>query len=136
MLKNAPDTWRRHPSGPVVHLSTCNVSLPALRMHVLCFWGNPFLVWLYRKPKGQAQAHRCPFWLIWLKHSGRFLVYLVVQSTSRAVYFPKRDEPCWGPNREKDVLHIHQEPAARGCAEGAERSPGGMWNMAGHWMAR
>ena len=36
--------------------------------------------------------HRCPFWLIWLKH--RRLVYLVVQSTT-AIYFPKKDTYAW-----------------------------------------
>ena len=34
---------------------------------------------------------RCPYWLIWLKNRGRFLVYLVVQSTIGAISFPEKD---------------------------------------------
>ena len=37
------------------------------------------------------RVHRCPFWLIWFKNRGRSLVCLVVQSTTRAIYFPKED---------------------------------------------
>ena len=35
--------------------------------------------------------HRCPCCLVWLKTRGGFLVYLVVQSSTRAIYFPQKD---------------------------------------------
>ena len=36
--------------------------------------------------------HRCPSWLIWSKNRGRFLVHLVVQSTTSETHlFPKKD---------------------------------------------
>ena len=40
---------------------------------------------------GGVNKHRCPSWLTWLKNRERFLVYLVLQSTTRAIYFPKKD---------------------------------------------
>ena len=50
-------------------------------------------LWLHRNRvlASWPGAHRCPVGLIWLKHRGRFLVYLVVQSTTRAIYFCKQD---------------------------------------------
>ena len=51
---------------------------------------------LFVEPSGGAfrgcQAHvGVLVWWIWRKNRGRFLVYLVVQSTARAIYFPKKD---------------------------------------------
>ena len=43
----------------------------------------------------ECPSHRSSFWLICLKH-GRFLLYLVVQSNTRAIYLPKKD--TYGPS--------------------------------------
>ena len=56
-----------------------------LQVHGFCF--------LEKRGEGICH-HRCPFWLMWLKNRGRFLVFLVVQSTTRDTYvcnaFPSR----------------------------------------------
>ena len=45
----------------------------------------------------QIQAHGCPFWLIWLKNRGRFLVCLVGQSTTREIHlFSQKGHLCPG----------------------------------------
>ena len=38
-------------------------------------------------------GHGCPFWLIWSNNRGRFLFFLVVQSTTRAIYVPPKRTP-------------------------------------------
>ena len=51
---------------------------------------------------GVLCKHRRPFWWFWQKKRGRFLVYRVVYSSTRAIYFPQKDtyvckfvqEPC------------------------------------------
>ena len=46
---------------------------------------------------GSTASHRWPFWLFWSNNGGRFLVYLVVQSSTRAIYFPEKDAYAHGP---------------------------------------
>ena len=42
----------------------------------------------------QKRVHWCPFWLVWLKNRGRFLVYLAVQSSTReSIYFQPKGTP-------------------------------------------
>ena len=58
-----------------------------------------------------GHPHRCPFCLVWLKNRGRFLVYLVVQSSTRAIHFPKKTPMvlrCIWPT---------SKPSAQGLAE-------------------
>ena len=47
-------------------------------------------VWSWGGGRGNGGV-RCPFWLIRLKNRGRFLVYLAVQSTTRAIYLFSRN---------------------------------------------
>ena len=42
-------------------------------------------------PSMICPKHRCPSWLIGSKNRGRFLVYLVVQSTRALAIFPTKD---------------------------------------------
>ena len=47
--------------------------------------GDPPVLGITKKRGNHQQGMvelRCPFWLIWLKNRGRFLVYLVVQLTT------------------------------------------------------
>ena len=46
--------------------------------------------------RGFRENHRCPFWLIWLKNRGRFLVYLVVQSTTRTPHLFSTKKDTYG----------------------------------------
>ena len=59
--------------------SLCRVCVCVFFLFLFLFWG------------GGCSEHRCPFWLIWLKNRGRFLVYVVVQSTTRAINFARKD---------------------------------------------
>ena len=59
---------------------------------VCCFkCGFPFTARGSRKSK----KHRCPFWLFCSKHRWQFLVYLVVESSTRATHlFPLKGHLC------------------------------------------
>ena len=64
--------------------------LPGLLLFL--FWeGFASAVFLPRTPL----LRRCPVWLIWLKNRGRFLVDLVVQSTTRETHLFSQKGHLW-----------------------------------------
>ena len=73
--------------------------------------GPPIFLLLLPPPKALPPGRRCPFWLIWLKTCGRFLVYLVNQLPGKPIYFPKKTPMPQAPSQETPHFHFTPLPS-------------------------
>ena len=89
---------------PGFHFGTGFLSHSQLVGHLIGTFMRPSSIWVLTHLRRHVLGHRCPF-LVWLNNRGRFLVCLVVQSSTRETHlFSLKDTYGQKPQECRNVM--------------------------------